>query len=232
MKISLSPSKLSLFKECPRCAWDAYVAKIPRPRGIFPSLPGGMDLAFKNYFDFDRKKMPPFLAGKVPGALMQDLGRLNLWRNWRTGLKYDDPQLDVQLIGALDDVLVDGDIYIPFDNKTRGSAPKDDGSSAVYYGTQIDCYELMLKHNGFKTSGRGFLCYYFPSGVYEAADPLYVNCGFEVKIVELEAKPERAKEVIAMAVKIMRGKRPDPSITCEFCAYQNSREQLTKNYGG
>lgn len=225
--ISLSASKLNLFKECPRCFWDAYVCDIPRPRGIFPSLPGGMDLVFKTYFDSFRGQLPPMLIGKVPGVLMADMGRLNRWRNWRTGLIYEDPELQVKIIGALDDCLTDGDIYIPFDNKTRGSAPKSDGSE--YYQGQLDIYELFLISNGYKTKGSGFLAYYWPNEILKVHDE--VTCHFGVQVFELKTDPERAKKTIKEAVDLMRGKRPKPSPTCEMCVYQSAREELTKNYG-
>ena len=51
MKHFLSPSQLGLFKECPRCFWMGKVKGIGRPRGIFPSLPGGMDNVIKPHFD-------------------------------------------------------------------------------------------------------------------------------------------------------------------------------------
>jgi len=50
--LRLSPTTgLSLFKECPRCFWLHFNKNVHRPRGIFPSLPSGMDLVIKNYFD-------------------------------------------------------------------------------------------------------------------------------------------------------------------------------------
>ncbi|GAI53572.1 unnamed protein product, partial [marine sediment metagenome] len=42
-KIRLSPSALNLFLQCPRCFWLEKNKGIKRPRGIFPSLPSGMD---------------------------------------------------------------------------------------------------------------------------------------------------------------------------------------------
>ena len=66
-KYFLSPSALGLFKNCPRCFWLEKVKNIKRPRGIFPSLPGGMDAVIKTYFDTFRakKELPPELDGKI-----------------------------------------------------------------------------------------------------------------------------------------------------------------------
>ena len=47
----LSPSALNLFLNCPKCFWLDRNKGKKRPRGIYPSLPGGMDAVIKNYFD-------------------------------------------------------------------------------------------------------------------------------------------------------------------------------------
>ena len=61
----LSPSTLNVFLDCPRCFWLDKVKNIKRPRGIFPSLPSGMDRAIKVHFDSFRTKgiLPPELKG-------------------------------------------------------------------------------------------------------------------------------------------------------------------------
>jgi hypothetical protein len=38
---------------------------VQRPRGIFPSLPGGMDIVIKKYFNKYRGSLPPELSGKI-----------------------------------------------------------------------------------------------------------------------------------------------------------------------
>src|SRR3989338_1065151 len=107
--IKLSPSTLNLFLECPRCFWLDKVKNIKRPRGIFPSLPGGMDRVIKAYFDTFRAKsvLPPELdGGNFEGVkLFSDQDRLERWRSWKTGLVYRDGDGSV-LGGALDDLLV------------------------------------------------------------------------------------------------------------------------------
>lgn len=56
MIYKFSPSKLNLVKDCPRCFWLEYNKKFRRPRGIFPSLPSGMDQILKHHFDEYTKK--------------------------------------------------------------------------------------------------------------------------------------------------------------------------------
>ena len=124
--IRLSPTTgLNLYNDCQRCFWLQYRENITRPRGIFPSLPGGMDGVIKKYFDRFRGGLPPELDGKVEGTLIADQALLNRWRNWKTGLEYRDSARNAVLFGALDDCLVNASgQHVPLDYKTRGSAPR------------------------------------------------------------------------------------------------------------
>jgi len=128
-RLTLSNSRLGLFTECPRCFWLDLNAGIKRPDTIFPSLPGGLDLQFKRYFDQFRAQgeVPPEVRGKLPGKLLSDVGTIDRWRDWRRGIRYMPPWAEVELMGALDECLVDVDgFHYPLDYKTRGYAPKDD----------------------------------------------------------------------------------------------------------
>jgi len=214
-EIRLSPSTLNLFSECPRCFWLHINERIHRPRGIFPSLPGGMDGVIKIYFDKYRKidKLPPEIEGEVRGKLIKDLNLLNRWRNWRTGLEYKDEVLGATLFGALDDCLQENDKYMPLDYKTRGYPPRE-GDSEKYYGNQINSYALMLEANGYPVSDVGYLVYYFPKEVAENG-----QVSFNIKVVELKVDPNKAKKVLTDAIKLLSGPIPSHHSECEYCLW-------------
>lgn len=212
--IRLSPtSGLNLFAECPRCFWLQFHEGIHRPRGPFPSLPSGMDLVIKNYFDLYRGKRPPELAGKVRGVLMPDADLMNKWRNWRSGLKYMDDKLDAVLFGALDDCLVDGQKYIPLDFKTRGSAPKA-GDSEKYYQTQLDTYSLLLESNGFPSENFAYLVYYYPAKVQKGG-----LVKFNIEPIKISTDAKRAGRIFEAAVRLLRGPLPKRHSKCEYCSW-------------
>jgi len=215
MPVRLSPSTLNLFNDCKRCFWLHINQKVHRPRGIFPSLPGGMDNVIKDYYDKYRKKdsLPPEIEGHVVGGLMPDLELMNKWRNWRTGLEYHDQKRKVTLFGALDDCLQDGKYYIPLDYKTRGSAPKD-GMSEQYYGNQLSCYNLLLKENGYKVRNYGYLVYYYPKSVRSNG-----MVQFTVKPIKIAADPESARKTFESALKLLKGKEPKKHSDCEYCSW-------------
>lgn len=220
--LRLSPTTgLSLFKECPRCFWLHYVKNVHRPRGIFPSLPGGMDLVIKKYFDQYRGSLPPELEDKVPGVLVEDGELMNKWRNWRTGLRYKDKKLDAELFGALDDALIDPDgYYIPLDYKTRGSAPRD-GDSEKYYQTQLDAYALLLAENGYPVRELAYLVYYYPE-IVESEGIIKFN----IEPVKVNIDPERAKKLFEKAVKLLNGPAPKSHSECEYCIWLGAREEF------
>jgi CRISPR/Cas system-associated exonuclease Cas4 (RecB family) len=213
--IRLSPSTLNLFLECPRCFWLQINENIHRPRGIFPSLPGGMDLVIKDYFDKyrERNELPPELQGKVNANLLHDHELLNKWRNWRTGLEYTDESLGVTLFGALDDCLKEGEKYLPLDYKTRGSAPKE-GDSEKYYSNQLNCYALLLEENGYPVGDCGYLVYYYPEHVEEKGTVI-----FNVKPVKLKINPDNARKTLTDAIKLLNGPIPPHHSECEYCLW-------------
>jgi len=215
--VTLSPSALSLFKDCPRCFWLEKVKQIKRPRGIFPSLPGGMDRVIKTYFDTFRAKgtLPPELCiDAFKGIqLYADQSRLEGWREWRTGLKYQDPEDGAVLSGMLDDLLVNDGLYVPFDYKTKGS-PTNEEDATKYYQTQLDCYALMLEGNGLKTAGYGFLLYYSPKSVAERG-----QVHFEIQPIRIETDTQRAKDLFRKALAGLTGPAPMASGKCEYCGW-------------
>lgn len=215
--LRLSPtSGLNLFRDCPRCFWLAYCANTPRPRGIFPSLPGGMDLVIKDYFDQYRGSLPPELLGQVRGSLLDDLNLMNAWRNWRTGLQYVDREREAVLFGALDDCLVENGKYIPLDYKTKGSAPNE-GDGERYYQTQLDSYALMLEANGFPVSDCAYLVYYYPEQVGKSG-----AVQFKVHPVELTVDARRAQKTFEDAVALLAGPCPEQSPNCEYCGWNQA----------
>lgn len=215
--IKLSPSTLNLFLECPRCFWFDKVKGVKRPRGIFPSLPGGMDRVIKAHFDSFRAKgiLPQELAGKdFEGIrLFGDQAQLELWRNWRTGLAYKDSDGSV-LSGALDDLLVKDGRFIPFDYKTKGSVTTAE-DAVKYYRNQLDCYTLLLQENKMPAAGFAFLLYFSPKTASESGAVL-----FEVQPIKIATDFERARTTFRNAAALLKNEKAPPANTlCEYCGW-------------
>lgn len=213
----LSPSKLSLFLECPLCFWLGEVRGIHRPRQSF-ALQSNMDRILKPYFDKYRKRgLPPELKGQVEGRLFPDQKLLNKWRNaLQPVLTYKDKKYpDFILAGGIDDCLIDNGYHLPVDFKTTGSSRFEE-NSIKYYQHQLDIYTLFLETQGYKTKGLAYLVYYKPEEVLKKG---VVKFGITIK--EMKTDIERGKKLFVEAIKLIKGPAPQGHSGCEFCSWGN-----------
>lgn len=217
MEIRLSPSTLNLFAECSRCFWLHVNKGIHRPSGPFPSLPGGMDTVLKTYYDKYRKlnKLPPEIDGKVEGKLFADQEKIDRWRNWRTGLKYNDERNGAKLAGALDELLQIGSKFAPLDYKTRGSAIKSD--SHTYYQLQLDLYALLLKENHLTPAAVGYLVFYSPEKIETGA-----VTHFLAEPVRINIAAESGRAVFEKAIRILKREIPSHHSNCDYGLWQQN----------
>lgn len=228
--IRFSNSSLGVYEDCPRCFWLTQHHKLTQPRGIFPSLPGGVDRVLKVYFDEHMSKgtLPPEMAQLQGAKPYHDREALDRWRNWRNLIiEIDGIAL---LSGALDELIIweDG-LCSPYDYKTRGAAPKE-GASEEYYGTQLDCYHLLVEQGcGLKCNGDGYLGYYWPDVVSGHGD-----FKFHTAVVKMETDPARAVQLVHDAVDCLKlSEAPAPEMItdkkgrtkakCEYCAFVMGR---------
>src|SRR3989344_6188842 len=126
----LSPSALTLMKECPRCFWLTQHKVWKRPQGIFPSLPSGMDKILKEHFNkfMEKNELPPELrtnSHTEEMKLFNDHALLAIWRSNMKGIQWKDSNENI-LKGAVDNILMKGKKLIVLDYKTRGYALKED----------------------------------------------------------------------------------------------------------
>lgn len=219
---SLSASKLNKFNECPRCFWDMANRKLEY-RGIFPSLPGGLDRVLKGYTDGCRMTgaMPLEMVGTVPAdaklyGTVEEMKKMRHWKSNPLKPLVSTQSGVVSLILAFDDLLIDARGISPFDWKSKGDKPKDNG--AQYYQTQLDIYTLAGQVHGWTMSGFGYLGYLWPDG-YDATGRMRMGS----EVYELACDADRAKELIARAAACLAGSRPEQSVTCELCKFMQMR---------
>lgn len=212
--IFLTPSKMNLMNECPRCFYLNAKKIAERPRGIMSSLPITIDDLLKKHYDDARISalgMPEELISHIEGRLFQDAALIKKYRHWNNPLKVVWPDLDITLRGAIDDLFVENDgTYSVLDYKTKGTEP-DPGYGEKYYQEQIDLLTLMLKRAGYEMSGKAYLAYYFLTGD--------VPLSFKTTVLTMSASAERGEELIARAHAILSGDVPAHNTNCEYCMY-------------
>jgi hypothetical protein len=224
MPYKFSPSSLNLLKDCPRCFWLHFREGVKRPRGIFPSLPSGMDRILKVHFDAfrDREELPPELA-KLDGdvKLFDNAELLYEWRNNFRGIKWEDPEGN-RLRGAVDNILQKGNKLIVLDYKTRGYPLKDD--TAAHYQDQLDLYNFLLRKNDYQTANYAFLLFYHPDKVSESGD-----VAFHADLVKMKVSVKNAENILKKALAVLGGEIPKNSEECEYCRWVE-KSRLDKNY--
>ena len=114
MPYQLSPSTINIMADCPRCFWLELKKNIKRPRGIFPSLPSGMDRILKEHFDACAKLgvLPPEIKElEAEGIKVFNEKILDSWRDSRRGILLKDKDGNI-LKGVIDALLVKGTKFI------------------------------------------------------------------------------------------------------------------------
>lgn len=215
--IKLSPSRLKTFRQCPRCFWLLINKNIKLPESIFPSLPSGMDLVFKRWYDAHRirRQLPPELLGKISESLYPDQAQLDAWRSTFKGLRLE---IDGVLVsGAIDELLIDPQDFqlSVLDFKTRGFPPKSDGRE--FYGDQQDIYSLLFQSNGYPMSDHGYLIYYWPEIMREDGHPAATD--FNCQVCRLEVSPARALDLIQSAIDCLKDPLPEMGTECDCCRF-------------
>ncbi len=213
--LTLSPSTISLFLDCPRCFWLHVNMKIKRPSSPFPSLPSGMDSVLKRHFDRHRAEgsIPEELEGKFEGGLFRDAEKLKTWRDNRQGLRYSDEESGITLMGAIDDLFVTKDgKYAPLDFKTRGFPRKE--NTHEYYQHQMDLYSFLLEKNSLPPADFAILVFYHPTGVDKGH-----NVVFDPDPVKVPVDRKRGERIFREAAACLLGEKPEPAKGCAFCEW-------------
>jgi len=202
--VQLSPAKLNLLRECPRCFWLDIVKKISRPRGPMSSIPIKMDSIIKKYFDKyrERNELPPIIKGNISGKLPKDM----------PATLYHMENSRVKLMGRPDEYLeVDKGFIVPFDHKTKSKPPETPHPA---YQLQLDVYSYLLKKNGYSTTNIGYLAFYYPCDC-DLHDGLDMHC----KVLKVRTSFVRVQRLLRKAENILEGEEPDNSYDCPFCEW-------------
>jgi CRISPR/Cas system-associated exonuclease Cas4 (RecB family) len=220
-RLRLSPSALSLYSDCPRCFWLQMNRKLKRPEAPFSTLPSGLDLAIKHYFDAHRgsRDLPPILEGKLQAKLVPDQQEIKKLRSPKFG--FWDESLDAEFRGMLDECVIEGNgAYAPLDHKTRGYPPKETHPS---YIMQMSSYSLMLARNDYPISDSAYLVYYYP---VRESDSLHRGFPFQVEVRQVRTDPAGAYKAFAQAVATVRSETmPQSSERCAYCSFVRRRTE-------
>ena len=208
----LSASNLNLMKECPRCFWLDKHDVWKRPNGIFPSLPNGMDRILKVHFNKfrDKGELPPELCNNgdcINLKLFDDVELLKIWQNNRKGISYEDENGNI-LLGAVDNIMMQGKKLIVLDYKTRGYEPKE--NTHEHYQDQLNIYNFLLRKNGFDTEDYSFLLFYVPKEVVSTGEVI-----FDTTLKKMKINIADAESLWKKALMLLNSNCPN--VGCVWC---------------
>lgn len=219
--VRISPTSLNLYLECPRCFWLQLNLGIKRPEQPSSTLPNGIDLTLKNYFDYWRINggFPPILKNKLNYKLLANQATISYFRS--RNFQWYDKETGAYLTGILDDALdLGNDIIVPLDNKTRGFPPTETHFAHII---QMSVYTLLLLENNFKTLNLAYLIYwYFNHKNMELENPL----AFNILVEEVKTDPEKVKAVFREAVNVLKKDLPPVNNDCSYCQYVENLKKI------
>jgi hypothetical protein len=169
-----------------------------------PSFVNRFDAIVKNYFDGYRVlgELPPIIAGQIKGKLPQ--GMPKVLRN--------EEENGIVVWGKPDDyVKFEGGETVVFDHKTRAESPNNVHPA---HQLQMDVYSYLLKMNGYRTTSKALIGYYFPNDS-DLHNGLHMSC----TVVELTTDPDHVKDLLVRASDVLNGPTPNPGIDCEYCKW-------------
>ena len=199
--------------ECKRCFWLEVHDKWRRPKGIFPSLPNGIDSILKKRTDAFRARLelPPELSGALGDAFKPfgDAKTLDAWRDRYRGLRWTDSAGNI-LAGAIDDVVENDGKLVLLDYKTRGYPLKDESHND--YKGQLDIYAFLLDKIGRRVADFAYIIFYIPKDL--RADGAFL---FDAMPLRVTLDLSYAQKLFDSAIGILNGS--EPADRCDWCRY-------------
>ncbi len=247
MAFKLSPSAINLYLDCPHCFWLRYKKGIKRPTdGMFPSLPGSLDMLIKLRFDYcrERGKLPEELSelrknkeGKRSNeseekhseeAHSETIARTDmstsefkLFPHKETLEAWRDYKRGISWTDEEGNVLYGAiDDLLVKDSQLfiLDYKTKGDDNIRIYesYKTQLSLYALILSKNGLNVANTGFLLFYYPTTLDKEG-----NVKFKASLQEVDLDIKKAERLYREALDVLkRDTPPKPSPYCRFCSWR------------
>ncbi len=216
----LSPSGLYKYTECQSCFWvDNHYRKAP----MLPLLlNSAMDSILKSRYDQFRADgaFPPEAAELAKEGIkpFADLAQLNEWRSKSSALKITNDDVGYELVGKIDDVLVENDgRLVPADYKSSGNAPAEDKQK--YYRDQLAAYGFMFRHYGHKVSDRAYLLHYFVKDKNDPSLAVVFNAHVDKVDIGSIGIEQKLVDMVALLNSPYAGHNPE----CDTCSYHDGR---------
>ena len=221
----LSRSKIDYFNECPRCFYIDNKCGVSRPKKPPFTLNVAVDALLKKEFDIHRaeKSAHPIMQKYGVDAVPFLHAEIDAWRENFVGIQYRHEATGMLITGAVDDVWINpaGELIVvdyKATSKDGDIDSLDDSSWKDQYERQLEVYQWLLRHKGFKVSPTGYFVYVNGKKDRAAFDG---KLEFDVTLIAHKGSDEWVEPMLMKIKKCLDSdKCPAPAKTCEFCAYR------------
>jgi len=232
MAFKISRSKIDLFLECPRCFYLDRKLGVSRPRGFPFTLNSAVDHLLKKEFDIHRVKeeIHPLMKTYGIDAVPFQHEKLNTWRHNFTGVQFLHEPTDFLVFGAIDDVWKNNKsgelLIVDYKATAKDGEVNLDADWQIGYKRQMEIYQWLMRHNGFKVSDTGYFVYANGKKDAEAFDG---RLEFDIKIIPYIGNDSWVEKTLFDIRKIIDSQNiPVASQFCEYCAYRKSAARHDK----
>lgn len=227
----LSRSKLELFLDCPRCFYLDRRMGIGRPEGYPYSLNLAVDALLKNEFDLYRAKgeaHPMMITCGVEAIPFRHKEFLT-WRDSTEGIRALHAKTNFLLFGIPDDIWVnDSGELIVVDYKATSTIATLTLDGRDSYKRQMECYQWLLRANGFSVSDTGYIVY---ANAIKDKDMFDRTLEFTIQMLPYEGSDRWIEDALMGAFDCLQADLPPPYVEdCEWCLYRRDAESVERGF--
>ena len=220
----LSRTKVDLFVQCPRCFYLDRRLGISRPSLPGFSLNNAVDALLKKEFDAHRAEgtAHPLMKNYGIEAVPYANEKMEEWRDSLTrGVKYLDEEDNLLIRVGVDDVWInkDGELHVVDYKATSKNGPVSiEGEYQKGYKRQVEIYQWLFRHNGFKVSDIAYFVYCNGRADREAFDG---KLEFDVEVIPYRGDDSWIPGTLREIKKcLLSDDIPQSSPECEYCRYR------------
>lgn len=226
-KWKLSRSKIDAFVECPRCFYLDNKLGTKRPGMPSFNLNIAVDALFKKEFDIHRKARTthPLCQKHGLNVVPFDHKDLEIWRDNFSGITYTDPETELVVSGAVDDIWQKPDgslVIVDYKSTSKEGSITELGDSPweLQYTRQLGVYRWLLEKNGFVVDEVGYLVYANASKDVDAFDDVLT---FETTLVSCPTDISWIEDTLRSIKQTLEAPTlPPVGPNCEYCPYREA----------
>jgi len=229
----LSRSKIELFCQCPFCFYVDRKLGIAPPAGLPFNLNSAVDALLKKEFDAYRERGEPHPLMLENGIQGVPFVHQNLedWRNNRKGVQFLHDPTNFLVYGAIDDLWINDSeelIVVDYKATSKKEEVSIDADWQISYKRQMEVYQWLLRHNGFKVLDVGYFVYCNGKRDREAFN---ARLEFDISVLPYQGNDKWIEPKLHEIHKcLLSNEIPSPSSSCDLCQYRLSVNQILASY--